>query len=83
YQATLEPPQPAVAREPPTLIQTLTYPYPPHTIPPHHPTPYTTSHQHPQSHKKHPLLPFTKYLQPKALWNQHKQNQLLQPPKSQ
>ncbi|WP_260842696.1 thiamine pyrophosphate-dependent enzyme, partial [Staphylococcus epidermidis] len=37
YQPTLQPPQRPLPPQPPTLIQTLTYPYPPHTIPPHHP----------------------------------------------
>ena len=72
YQATLEARERAVAGEGPTVIETLTYRYGPHTMAGDDPTRYRTSDEDAEWEKKDPLVRFRKYLEAKGLWNEDK-----------
>lgn len=59
----------AVAGEGPTLIETVTYRYGPHTMAGDDPTRYRTSELDNEWEKKDPLVRFRKYLEKKGIWN--------------
>ena len=68
YAATLDARERAVNGEGPTLIETLTYRYGPHTMAGDDPTRYRTSDIDNEWEKKDPLVRFRKYLEGKGLW---------------
>ena len=82
YQATLEARERAVAGEGPTVIETLTYRYGPHTMAGDDPTRYRTSDEDAEWEKKDPLVRFRKYLEAKGLWNEDKENEVVERAKS-
>lgn len=68
----------AVNGEGPTLIETLTYRYGPHTMAGDDPTRYRTSDQDTEWEKKDPLVRFRKFLQAKGLWDEQKENEVIE-----
>ncbi|WP_037539523.1 thiamine pyrophosphate-dependent enzyme, partial [Mammaliicoccus lentus] len=67
YAITKEARERAVNGEGPTLIETLTYRYGPHTMAGDDPTRYRTSDEDSDWEKKDPLVRFRKYLEAKNL----------------
>ncbi len=82
YQATKEARERAVAGEGPTLIETMTYRYGPHTMAGDDPTRYRTSDEDAEWEKKDPLVRFRKFLENKGLWNEEKENEVIERAKS-
>ncbi|MGT2652634.1 pyruvate dehydrogenase (acetyl-transferring) E1 component subunit alpha [Staphylococcus aureus] len=78
YQATKEARDRAVAGEGPTLIETMTYRYGPHTMAGDDPTRYRTSDEDAEWEKKDPLVRFRKFLENKGLWNEDKENEVIE-----
>lgn len=68
----------AVNGEGPTLIETYCYRYGPHTMAGDDPTRYRTSETDDEWAKKDPLLRFRKYLEVKGLWNEEKENEVIE-----
>src|SRR5690606_6718287 len=58
----------------PSLIETLTYRYGPHTMAGDDPTRYRTSELDNEWVRKDPLVRFRKYLEKKGLWNEEMEN---------
>ncbi|MGJ5680975.1 pyruvate dehydrogenase (acetyl-transferring) E1 component subunit alpha [Staphylococcus equorum] len=77
YQATKEARDRAVNGEGPTLIETITYRYGPHTMAGDDPTKYRTSDEDSEWEKKDPLVRFRKYLENKGLWTGDKENEVI------
>ncbi|MCG3401498.1 pyruvate dehydrogenase (acetyl-transferring) E1 component subunit alpha [Staphylococcus massiliensis] len=77
YQATLEARERAVNGEGPTLIETMTYRYGPHTMAGDDPTKYRTSDEDSEWEKKDPLVRFRKYLENKNLWSEEKEEEII------
>ena len=77
YQATKEARDRAVNGEGPTLIETITYRYGPHTMAGDDPTKYRTSDEDSEWEKKDPLVRFRKYLEGKGLWTEEKENEVI------
>ncbi|MGZ9848711.1 pyruvate dehydrogenase (acetyl-transferring) E1 component subunit alpha [Macrococcus psychrotolerans] len=77
YQATKEARDRAVAGEGPTLIETITYRYGPHTMAGDDPTRYRTSDEDDEWVKKDPLVRFRKFLEAKGLWSEEKENEVM------
>ena len=77
YQATKEARDRAINGEGPTLIETMTYRYGPHTMAGDDPTRYRTSDEDADWEKKDPLVRFRKFLENKGLWNEEKKMKLL------
>ncbi|TRZ38862.1 pyruvate dehydrogenase (acetyl-transferring) E1 component subunit alpha [Niallia circulans] len=67
----------AVNGEGPTLIETLTYRYGPHTMAGDDPTRYRTSELDSEWEKKDPLVRFRKFLENKGIWNEEKENEVI------
>ena len=72
YQATKEARDRAINGEGPTLIETMTYRYGPHTMAGDDPTRYRTSDEDAEWEKKDPLVRFRKFLENKGLWSEEK-----------
>ena len=72
YQATKEARDRAINGEGPTLIETMTYRYGPHTMAGDDPTRYRTSDE--DAEEKRPLVRFRKFLENKGLWNEEKKS---------
>ena len=70
YVAAKEARERAINGEGPTLIETLTYRYGPHTMAGDDPTRYRTKELTDEWEKKDPLIRFRKYLERKNLWTQ-------------
>ena len=77
YQATKEARDRAVNGEGPSLIETITYRYGPHTMAGDDPTKYRTSDEDSEWEKKDPLVRFRKYLEGKGLWSEEKENEVI------
>jgi len=77
YQATKEARDRAVNGEGPTLIETITYRYGPHTMAGDDQTKYRTSDEDSEWEKKDPLVRFRKYLEGKGLWTEEKENEVI------
>src|SRR5699024_8662793 len=77
YQATKEARDRAVNGEGPTLIETITYRYGPHTMAGDDPTKYRTSDEDSEWEKKDPLVRFRKHLENKGLWTEEKENEVI------
>lgn len=67
----------AVAGEGPTLIETLTYRYGPHTMAGDDPTRYRTSELDSEWEKKDPIIRFRTYLEGKGIWSEEKENEII------
>ncbi|WP_188206491.1 pyruvate dehydrogenase (acetyl-transferring) E1 component subunit alpha [Alkalibacillus aidingensis] len=68
----------AVNGEGPTLIETMTYRYGPHTMAGDDPTRYRTDDMDDEWEKKDPLVRFRKYLEGKGLWSEEKENEVIE-----
>ncbi len=77
YAATQQARERAVNEEGPTLIETLTYRYGPHTMAGDDPTRYRTEEMDNEWEKKDPLVRFRKYLESKDLWSEEKENEVV------
>ncbi|MEH7234901.1 pyruvate dehydrogenase (acetyl-transferring) E1 component subunit alpha [Bacillus sp. JJ1562] len=78
YVATKEARDRAVNGDGPTLIETMTYRYGPHTMAGDDPTRYRTSELDNEWEKKDPLVRFRKYLEGKGIWNEELENQVIE-----
>lgn len=68
----------AINGEGPTLIETLTYRYGPHTMAGDDPTRYRTADLDNEWEKKDPLVRFRKFLEKKGLWSEEKENEVIE-----
>ncbi|MDQ0350451.1 pyruvate dehydrogenase E1 component alpha subunit [Alkalibacillus filiformis] len=68
----------AVNGEGPTLIETMTYRYGPHTMAGDDPTRYRTDDMDDKWEKRDPLVRFRKYLEGKDLWSEEKENEIVE-----
>lgn len=78
YTATKEARERAINGEGPTLIETLTYRYGPHTMAGDDPTRYRTSEMDNEWELKDPLVRFRKFLENKKLWNEELENETIE-----
>ncbi|MET3505201.1 pyruvate dehydrogenase (acetyl-transferring) E1 component subunit alpha [Halalkalibacter oceani] len=78
YVATKEARERALAGEGPTLIETLTYRYGPHTMAGDDPTRYRSSELDDEWTKKDPLVRFRKFLEGKGLWSEEQENEVVE-----
>ncbi|MCM3720335.1 pyruvate dehydrogenase (acetyl-transferring) E1 component subunit alpha [Fictibacillus phosphorivorans] len=77
YAATQQARERAIAGEGPTLIETLTYRYGPHTMAGDDPTRYRTKDLDSEWEKKDPLVRFRKFLEKKNLWSEEQENKVV------
>lgn len=77
YVAVRDARERAVNGEGPTLIETMTYRYGPHTMAGDDPTRYRTSDLDNEWEKKDPLVRFRKFLENKGLWSEEKENEVI------
>ncbi len=68
----------AINGEGPTLIETLTYRYGPHTMAGDDPTRYRTADLDNEWEKKDPLVRFRKFLESKGLWNEEQEKEVIE-----
>ncbi|WP_017379513.1 pyruvate dehydrogenase (acetyl-transferring) E1 component subunit alpha [Paenisporosarcina sp. TG-14] len=78
YVATRDARERAVNGEGPTLIEALCYRYGPHTMAGDDPTRYRTSETDSEWEKKDPIVRFRMYLEAKKLWNEEKENEVIE-----
>nr|WP_295973176.1 pyruvate dehydrogenase (acetyl-transferring) E1 component subunit alpha [uncultured Bacillus sp.] len=78
YTAVRDARERAVNGEGPTLIETITYRYGPHTMAGDDPTRYRTSELDNEWEKKDPLVRFRKFLEGKGLWSEEKENEVIE-----
>lgn len=78
YTAVKEARERAINGEGPTLIETLTYRYGPHTMAGDDPTRYRTSEMDNEWELKDPLVRFRKFLESKKLWNEELENETIE-----
>ena len=78
YAVTKQARERAVNGEGPSLIETLTYRYGPHTMAGDDPTRYRTSDEDSDWEKKDPLVRFRKYLEAKNLWSEEKEIEVME-----
>ncbi|MFJ7730105.1 pyruvate dehydrogenase (acetyl-transferring) E1 component subunit alpha [Neobacillus sp. NPDC097160] len=78
YAATRDARERAINGEGPTLIETLTYRYGPHTMAGDDPTRYRTADLDNEWEKKDPLVRFRKFLENKGLWSEEKENEVIE-----
>lgn len=78
YAATLDARKRAVSGGGPTLIETLTYRYGPHTMAGDDPTRYRTSDTDNEWEKKDPLVRFRKFLEDKGLWSEEDETAVIE-----
>ncbi|PLT34362.1 pyruvate dehydrogenase (acetyl-transferring) E1 component subunit alpha [Bacillus sp. V5-8f] len=78
YAAVREARERAVNGEGPTLIETLTYRYGPHTMAGDDPTRYRTSDLDNEWEQKDPLVRFRKFLEKKGIWNEELENSTIE-----
>lgn len=78
YSAVKEARERAINGEGPTLIETLTYRYGPHTMAGDDPTRYRTSDLDNEWELKDPLVRFRKFLEGKKLWNEEMENKTIE-----
>ncbi|MGE7602238.1 pyruvate dehydrogenase (acetyl-transferring) E1 component subunit alpha [Peribacillus sp. NPDC097675] len=77
YTAVKEARERAINGEGPTLIETLTYRYGPHTMAGDDPTRYRTSDLDNEWEQKDPLVRLRKFLESKDLWNEELENETI------
>lgn len=73
YKVVQEARERAVNGDGPTLIETLTYRYGPHTMAGDDPTRYRTEDMDSEWEKKDPIVRFRKFLEDKGLWSEEKE----------
>lgn len=78
YVAVREARERALNGEGPTLIETLTYRYGPHTMAGDDPTRYRTADLDTEWEKKDPLVRFRKFLEEKGIWNEEMENEIIE-----
>lgn len=78
YMVTKDARDRAINGEGPTLIETLCYRYGPHTMAGDDPTRYRTSETDNEWEKRDPLVRFRKYLEAKGIWNEEKENEVIE-----
>lgn len=78
YAVTKEARERAINGEGPTLIETHCYRYGPHTMAGDDPTRYRTSETDSEWEKRDPLIRFRKYLEAKGIWNEEKENEIIE-----
>jgi pyruvate dehydrogenase E1 component alpha subunit len=78
YAATQQARERAISGEGPTLIETLTYRYGPHTMAGDDPTRYRTKDLDSEWEKKDPLVRFRKFLEKKNLWSEEQENKVVE-----
>lgn len=62
----------------PTLIETITYRYGPHTMAGDDPTRYRTQDLDDEWEKRDPIVRFRAYLEDKGLWSEEKENEIIE-----
>ncbi|MRG85560.1 pyruvate dehydrogenase (acetyl-transferring) E1 component subunit alpha [Salinibacillus xinjiangensis] len=77
YKAVREARERAINGEGPSLIETVTYRYGPHTMAGDDPTRYRTEELDDEWEKKDPLIRFRKYLENKGLWSEEEENKTI------
>ena len=77
YAAVREAGERAVRGEGPTLIGALCYRYGPHTMAGDDPTRYRTAELDSEWEQKDPLVRFRAFLEAKGLWNEEKENEVI------
>lgn len=77
YAATKQARERALNGDGPTLIETLTYRYGPHTMAGDDPTRYRTEDLDNEWTKKDPLVRFRKFLEEKGLWSEEQENKVM------
>ncbi len=78
YKVVQEARERAINGDGPTLIETLTYRYGPHTMAGDDPTRYRTEDMDSEWEKKDPIVRFRKYLEEKGLWSEDKENEVIE-----
>lgn len=78
YKATHDARERAINGEGPTLIETLTYRYGPHTMAGDDPTRYRTADLDNEWEKKDPLVRFRKFLENKGIWSEEKETEVIE-----
>lgn len=78
YQVVKEARERAINGGGPTLIETLTYRYGPHTMAGDDPTRYRTKDLDDEWEKKDPLIRFRIFLENKGLWSEEKENEVIE-----
>ncbi len=66
----------------PTLIETLTYRYGPHTLAGDDPTRYRTKDMDDEYQAQDPLVRFRAFMEAKGLWNEDKENEVIEQAKA-
>ncbi|MBY6036257.1 pyruvate dehydrogenase (acetyl-transferring) E1 component subunit alpha [Fictibacillus nanhaiensis] len=77
YAATQQARERAIEGDGPTLIETLTYRYGPHTMAGDDPTRYRTKELDDEWEKKDPLVRFRKFLEKKKLWSEDQEQKVV------
>lgn len=78
YVATKKARENAINGEGPSLIETLTYRYGPHTMAGDDPTRYRTSDLDTEWEKRDPLIRFRTFLENKGLWSEEKETEVIE-----
>ena len=78
YAAVKDARERAINGEGPTLNRNIDYRYGPHTMAGDDPTRYRTSDLDNEWEKKDPLVRFRKFLEEKGIWNEEKENELIE-----
>ncbi|WP_347550561.1 pyruvate dehydrogenase (acetyl-transferring) E1 component subunit alpha [Pseudalkalibacillus hwajinpoensis] len=77
YKAVTDARERAINGEGPTLIETMTYRYGPHTMAGDDPTRYRSEDLDSEWEKKDPIVRFRKYLESKDLWSEEKETEVV------
>src|SRR5690625_7427742 len=78
YAATEHARKRAVNGEGPTLIETITYRYGPHTMAGDDPTRYRTKDLDSEWEKRDPLIRFRKHLEARKLWSKEQEEEVIE-----
>src|SRR5690625_265856 len=78
YAVTKHARERAINGEGPTLVETLTYRYGPHTMAGDDPTRYRTDDLDSEWEKKDPIVRFRAYLEEKGLWSEEQENEVIE-----
>jgi pyruvate dehydrogenase E1 component alpha subunit len=78
YAATSEARKRAINGEGPTLIETLTFRYGPHTMAGDDPTRYRTKETENEWEAKDPIVRFRKFLEKKGLWSEEEETKVIE-----
>jgi len=78
YAVTRQARERAINGEGPTLIETLTYRYGPHTMAGDDPTRYRTADLDNEWEKKDPLVRFRKFLEKKGIWSEEQETEVIE-----